>query len=113
MAFPFNIYFITFYLDYFFQFLTLFDLFFAILFRKTFQPLFLPSILLIIYVDDTVSLSFLITKTSSIKNVLTSLAKSVLLPLGLTAGMAATDAIIQKKILRSGTTTLTISNKEM
>ena len=33
------------------------------------------------------------------KNVLTALVKSVLLPLGLTAKVSATDAAIQKKIL--------------
>ena len=32
------------------------------------------------------------------KTVLTPLAKSVLLPLGLSAGMSAADAAIQKKI---------------
>ena len=45
------------------------------------------------------------------KNVLKLLAKSVLIPLGLTA--AATDAAIQKKIFGSGISTLTISNEEM
>ena len=46
-------------------------------------------------------------------NVLKPLAKSVLIPLGLTAAVSATDAAIHKKIIRSGTTTLTISNEEM
>ena len=46
-----------------------------------------------------------------IKNVITPLAKSVLIPLGLTA--AAADAGIHKKILGSGNTTLIISNKDM
>ena len=41
------------------------------------------------------------------------LAKNVLAPLGITAAVSATDAGIQKKIQRSGTTTLIISNKEM
>ena len=42
------------------------------------------------------------------------LAKSVLIPLGLTAAAAAADAGIHKKILRSGnTTTLIISNDEI
>ena len=49
------------------------------------------------------------------------LAKSVLIPLGLTAVVAATDAAIQKKVFRSGInlfdlskrTTLIISNEEM
>ena len=48
-----------------------------------------------------------------IKIVLTSLAKSVLLPFGLLAAMSATDAAIQKKIYGSRTATLIISNKEM
>ena len=47
------------------------------------------------------------------KNVLKPLAKSVLIPLGLTAAVSATDAVIQKKIFGSGITTLIISNKEM
>ena len=47
----------------------------------------------------------------SIKNVLTSLAKNVVLPLGVTAAASATDAAIQKKIYESGMTTLIISNK--
>ena len=47
-----------------------------------------------------------------IKNVITPLAKSVLIPLGLTAAAAA-DAGIHKKILGSGNTTLIISNKDM
>ena len=48
-----------------------------------------------------------------IKHVITLLAKSILLPLGLTTGMTPTDAVIQKKILGSGTTALIISNEEM
>ena len=47
------------------------------------------------------------------KSVLTSLAKSVLLPLGLSAGMSAADAAIQKKIYGSRTTALITSNEEM
>ena len=47
------------------------------------------------------------------KNVLLPLAKSILLPFLLTARMSVTDAVIQKKILGSETTTLIISNKEM
>ena len=48
------------------------------------------------------------------KNVLTPLAKSVLIPLGLTAAASAADAGIHKKILGSGGhTTLIISNKDM
>ena len=41
-----------------------------------------------------------------------NLAKSVLIPLGLTAAALATDAAIHKKMFRSGTTTL-ISNEEI
>ena len=47
------------------------------------------------------------------KNVIESLAKSVLIPLGLTAAASAADAGIHKKILGSGSTTLTTSNEEM
>ena len=46
------------------------------------------------------------------KNVITPLAKSVLIPLGLTAAAEA-DAGIHKKILGPGNTTLIISNKDM
>ena len=57
-----------------------------------------------------------------IKNVITPLAKSVLIPLGLTAAAAAADAEIHKKILGPGrhsssashnTATLVISKKDM
>ena len=48
-----------------------------------------------------------------IKNVIKPLAKSVLIPLGLTAAASAADAGIHKKILGSGNTTLIISNNEM
>ena len=51
-----------------------------------------------------------------IKNVIKPLAKSVLIPLGLTAAASAADAGIHKKILGSGhnnMTTLIISNNEM
>ena len=47
------------------------------------------------------------------KNVLKTLAKNVLIPLGLTATASGTDAAIQKKIFGSGMTALIISNKEM
>ena len=47
------------------------------------------------------------------KNVLKPLAKSVLIPLGLTAAASATDAAIHKKIIGSGFTTLIISNEEV
>ena len=46
------------------------------------------------------------------KNVIKPLAKSVLIPLGLTAASAA-DAGIHLKILGCGTTALIISNNEM
>ena len=48
-----------------------------------------------------------------IKNVITPLAKSILIPLGLTAAASAADAGIQKQILGSGNTTLIISNKDI
>ena len=48
-----------------------------------------------------------------IKNVIKSLAKSVLISLGLTAAASAGDAGVQKKILASGTTSLIIPNEEM
>ena len=49
-----------------------------------------------------------------IKNVITPLAKSALIPLGLTAAASAEDAGIHQKILGSGNNaTLIISNKDM
>ena len=48
-----------------------------------------------------------------IKNVIKPSAKSVLIPLGLTAAASAADAGIHKKRLGSGTTTFIISNEEM
>ena len=39
--------------------------------------------------------------------------KSVLIPLGLTAAVSATDAAIQRNIFWSGMTPLIISNEEM
>ena len=54
------------------------------------------------------------TGLTLIKNVITPLAKRVLIPLGLTAAASAADAGIHKKILGSGNnTTLIISNKDM
>ena len=47
------------------------------------------------------------------KTVLKPLAKSVLIPLGLTAAASATDAAVHKKMFGSGTLTLIISNKKM
>ena len=48
-----------------------------------------------------------------LKNVLTPLPQSVLIPLELTASAAATDAAIQNKSFGSGVTTLTTSNEKM
>ena len=48
-----------------------------------------------------------------IGNVHKPLAKSVLIPLGLTAAASATDAVIHKKMFGSGAATLIISKKEM
>ena len=48
-----------------------------------------------------------------IKSVLNPLPKSVLLPLGLSAGKSAANSAIEKKIYGLGTTTLIISNEEM
>ena len=47
-----------------------------------------------------------------ISNAIKPLAKSVLIPLGLTA-VSAADAGMHKKILGSGNTTLMISNNDM
>ena len=48
-----------------------------------------------------------------ISNVTKPLAKSVLIPLGLTAASSASDAGIHKKILGSENTTLIVSNNDM
>ena len=48
-----------------------------------------------------------------IKNVIKPLAKSFLIPLGLTAAASAANSGIQKKVLGSGTTTSIILNEEM
>ena len=48
-----------------------------------------------------------------IRNVFKTLAKSVLVPLGLTAAVSVVDAAIQKKSVRTGITIPIISNKEM
>ena len=45
--------------------------------------------------------------------VLRPLAKSVLIPLGLTASASATEAAIHKKMFGSGATTSIISNEKM
>ena len=57
--------------------------------------------------------SLLKTGLPLIKNVIKPLAKSVLVPLGLTAAVSAADAEIHKKILRSRATTLVISKNKM
>ena len=66
--------------------------------------------------------SLLKTGLPLIKNVIKPLAKSVLIPLGLTAAASAADAGIHKKILGSGNcpsysalhmTTLIVSNDEI
>ena len=46
-------------------------------------------------------------------NVLKPLAKSILIPLGLMGAASAKDAVIHKKMFRSGFTTLIISNEDM
>ena len=56
--------------------------------------------------------SLLKTGLPLIKNVIKPLAKSVLIPLELTAVASAADAGIHKKILGSGTTILIISMKK-
>ena len=53
------------------------------------------------------------TELPLIGNVLKPLAKSVLIPLGLTAAALATDTAIHKKMFGSGNRTLIISNEEM
>ena len=53
----------------------------------------------------------MLTSQRLMKNVLTPLAKCVLVPVGLTGAASATDATIQKKFFGSGTTTLITSNK--
>ena len=47
------------------------------------------------------------------KNMLTPLAKSVLIPLGLTVPASGTDVAISKNVFGSSMTKLTILNKEM
>ena len=53
------------------------------------------------------------TELPLIKNVIKPLAKSVLIPLGLTAAASAADAGIHKKILGPSNTTLIISNEKI
>ena len=56
---------------------------------------------------------FLKTGLPLIKNMIKPLAKTVLIPLGLTAAASTADAGIHKKIFGSGTITLIISNEEI
>ena len=53
------------------------------------------------------------TRLPLIGNVLTPLAKSVLISLGLSAATSETGAAIQKNIYSTGTTILKISNEEL
>ena len=53
------------------------------------------------------------TGLSLIGNTLKPLAKSVLIPLGLTVAASATDSAIHKKMVGSGTTILIISKGEI
>ena len=59
------------------------------------------------------SVTLLKTGLPLIRNILKPLAKTVLMPLGLTAAGKATDAAIHKKMSGSGETTLMNSNEEM
>ena len=62
---------------------------------------------------DILSSPLLKARLPLTENVINPLAKSVLIPLGLTAAASVADAGIRKKILGSGTTKLIISNVEM
>ena len=53
------------------------------------------------------------TRLPLIGNVLKPLAKSVLIPSGLTAAASASDTVVHKKMFGSGFTTLRISNEEI
>ena len=57
--------------------------------------------------------SFMTAGLPLMKSVLSLLAKSILIPLGLSVGISAADAAILKKIYRSCTIALIISNEEM
>ena len=57
--------------------------------------------------------SLLKTGLPLIEDIFKPLAKSILLPSGLTRAASATDAAIDKKMFGSGFTTLIISNEEM
>ena len=53
------------------------------------------------------------TRLPLVKNILETLANSILIPLGLTVAVSATDAANHKKIFGSGMTILIFSNEEM
>ena len=53
------------------------------------------------------------TELSLIENVLKPLAKSILIPSGLTAAVSATNPAIHKKIFESGNTNSIFSNEEI
>ena len=57
--------------------------------------------------------ALLSTALPLIGNILKPLAKSLLIPLGLTAAASATDTATHKKMFGPGFTTLIISNEEM
>ena len=61
---------------------------------------------------DSLHGSLMNTGSPLMKNVVTLSAKSVLIPLGLTASASIRDASIQQKIFGSVMTTLIISRKE-
>ena len=71
----------------------------------------------IIKIQERGLISFLVPLTRAgltlVKNVLTPLAKSVLIPLGSAAATSAADAAIQKKLHGSESTALIIPNEEM
>ena len=63
--------------------------------------------------SDRLLASLLKTGLTLIKIVPKPLARSVLIPLGLTGVVSATDAVIQTKILCSGTVRLEFLNEDM
>ena len=73
----------------------------------------LPKIVKFGGFSDRLLASLLKTGLSLIKIVPNPLARSVLIPLGLTGVVSATDAVIQTKILCSGTVRLEFLNEDM
>ena len=73
----------------------------------------LPKIVKFGGFSDRLLASLLKTGLSLIKIVPKPLARSVLIPLGLTGVVSATDAVIQTKILCSGTVRLEFLNEDM